>query len=74
LDEDKAEAIRHMKMTLGWQEVERFILSRIEDNKNKLEHCRIDEVENIRSELKAYRSILEHIERIEHYQNFGDPV
>lgn len=52
------EQMRDMKDTEGWQLVEQYIKNRIEDNKNRLMTCPIEDIEKHRERVKTLESVL----------------
>ena len=62
--ESLAELMREMVDSEAWQCVEGYIKGRIEDHKNQLMTCQMDEVVKHRAKVEAYGSVLLHVQSL----------
>ena len=62
--ESLAELMREMVDSQAWQCVEGYIKGRIEDHKNQLMTCQIEDVIKHRAKAEAYGSVLLHVQNM----------
>lgn len=59
------ESARQMVMLAAWQDTERYIRSRIDDNMKRLLTCHKDEIDVHRANVRTLESILNHVNRLQ---------
>lgn len=64
MTEEMKDAIREMQDTEGWSIIESFLKQRMEDHKNQLMHCEVEEIIQHRTSYKAYNSVFLYIREI----------
>jgi len=58
-----AEALRHMQGTEGWRLLEQYLRERIDDSRNRLMSCELEDVMKHRHEAKALEAVLIYIDQ-----------
>lgn len=59
----RMEAVQCMLDTDGWPILEKFIRERIDDHKNQLLRCSIDDITKHRERVEAYNSVFLYIQQ-----------
>ncbi len=60
----RMEAVQCMLDTDGWPVIEKYIRERIEDHKNQLLRCPIEEITKHRERVEAYNSVLLYVRQV----------
>lgn len=60
----RMEAVQYMLDTDGWPVIEKFIRERIEDHKNQLLRCPVEEITKHRERVEAFNSVLLYVRQV----------
>ncbi len=60
----RMEAVQNMLDTDGWPILEKFIRERIEDHRNQLLRCPIEDITKHRERVEAYNSVFLYIQQV----------